>query len=106
MNQKENHLSLEQRSSPKCYIIVGFGWLLCFRNRSSSNTLKRMCILTAQIENYKLVVRRILDGGVMVRVARRARFKLWASEVNQLSSGFQFFKLFRRTDLPRFVLAL
>ena len=63
-----------------------------------------MVNVTAQIENYKVScpaysIDEWRDGQGCTQGSGSS---LWASEVNQLARVSQFFKLFRRTDLPRF----
>mgnify|MGYP001617418473 CR=1 FL=1 len=97
MNQKENHLSLEQRSSPKWrYIIVAglAGFFVFLEMGILSNAFEAHVVnVTAQIENYKVScpaysIDEWRDGQGCTQGYGSS---LWASEVNQLSSGFSSF---------------
>ena len=93
MNQNKNHLSLEQRSSPKWrYIIVASlaGFFAFLEMGILSSAFEAHVVnVTAQIENYKVScpAYSIDEWRDHQGCTAGTGSSLWASEVNQLSSG-------------------
>lgn len=93
MNQEINHLSLEQRSSPKWrYIIVAsLAGSFAFLEMGilSSAFEEHVVNVTAQIENYKVScpTYSVDEWREHQGCTAGTGSSLWASEVNQLSSG-------------------
>ncbi len=97
MNQIKNHLSIEQRSSPKWrYIIVASlaGFFVLLEMAILSNAFEAHVVnVTAQIENYKVScpAYSIDEWRDHQGCTAGTGASVWASEVNQLSNGFSGF---------------